>query len=158
VSPVILGWKEHAALPDWGITRLRVKLDTGAKTSAIHARAIEQVGEHELDGRSLPVLRFVVPLSRTDPSRFVEVTAPVVGHKSVRDTRAQAEVRPVVRARLMCGALDRDIDVTLTDRSGMIFRMILGRQALQDVLVDPTRAYLLDAAAPSHAAPPRTTP
>lgn len=154
--PHILGWKERAALPDWDITRLRVKLDTGAKTSAVHASAIEQVGEHELDGVRLPVVRLLIPLSRTDAARGVAVTAPVVGYKSVRDTRAKAELRPVVRTRLVCGPLDREIDVTLTDRSGMIFRMILGRQALDDVLVDPTRAYLLDAVPPSPAATPRT--
>lgn len=157
MSPHVLGWKEHAALPEWDITRLRVKLDTGAKTSAIHTSATEQVGEHELDGVRLPVLRLVIPLSRTATTRRVEVIAPVVGYKSVRDTGANAELRPVVRTRLVCGPLDREIDVTVTDRSGMIFRMILGRQALQDVLVDPMRAYVLDDAPPPHAEPPRTS-
>lgn len=148
----MLGWKERAALPDWDITRLRVKLDTGAKTSAIHARS-EVVGEHELDGMTLPVLRLVIPLARSHSERFVEATAPVVAYKTVRDTGARAQVRPVVRTRLVCGPIDRDIDVTVTDRSGMIFRMILGRQALEGVLVDPSRAYTLSAP-PAPPAPP----
>lgn len=156
MNPAVLGWKEDAALPDWGITRLRVKLDTGAKTSAIHGHA-EPVGEHEFDGRTLPVVRLTIPLSRTNPDRRVEVLAPVVGYKSVRDTRAHAELRPVVRTRLVCGPLDREIDITITDRSGMIFRMILGRQALEDVLVDPSRPYLLRNVPPTtdHARTPR---
>lgn len=140
--PPVLGWKEDAALPEWDITRLRVKLDTGAKTSAIHAES-RVVGEHELDGATLPVLRLRIPLSRLRSDRFVEAEAPVVGWKSVRDTGAKAELRPVVRTRLVCGPIDRDIDVTVTDRSGMIFRMILGRQALEGVLVDPSRSYTL---------------
>jgi hypothetical protein len=137
VTLPVLGWKEDAALPDWGIARLRVKLDTGARTSAIHVRTAEPVGEHRLDGLALPVLRLVIPLSRRRPERVVRVDAPVVGCKSVRDTSAAAELRPVVRTRLLCGPLDHDIEVTVTDRTGMIFRMILGRQALAGrVLVD----------------------
>lgn len=138
----ILGWKEDAALPEWGVPRLRVKLDTGAKTSAIHVRAMETVGEHTQGGQTLPVVRLTIPLSRLYEDRTVTVEAPVVGFKSVRDTSATAETRPVVRTRLVCGPLDREIDVTVTDRTGMIFRMILGRQALEGhVLVDPSRGY-----------------
>lgn len=138
----VLGWKEDAALPDWGIERLRVKLDTGAKTSAIHVRASEVVGEHEVDGLRLPILRLVVPLSRLHADRTATVDAPVVGYKNVRDTSATAEKRPVVRTRLVCGPLDREIDVTVTDRTGMIFRMILGRQAIAGhAVVDPALGY-----------------
>ena len=139
----VVGWKELASLPEWGITGLRVKLDTGARTSAIHVTRFEVVGHHRLEGsESLPVARMVVPLSRSDPERTVTVTTPVVAYKSVRDTRARSELRPVVRARVRCGPIDRDIDVTVTDRAGMIFRMILGRQALAGhALVDAGRAY-----------------
>jgi hypothetical protein len=139
----VLGWKEEASLPDWGIERLRVKLDTGAKTSAIHVSACETVGYHEHDGQRLPVLRLRIPLSRLRPERVVEVDTPVVGYRSVRDTSARPERRAVVRTRLVCGPIDRDIDVTVTDRTGMIFRMILGRQALDGTcLVDPGRTYV----------------
>jgi hypothetical protein len=149
----VLGWKEEAALPDWGIERLRVKLDTGARTSAIHVSETEPVGEHEVEGRLLPVLRMRIPLSRTRLDRFAEVVAPVFGYKSVRDTGANAERRPVVRTRLLCGPIDREIDVTVTDRSGMIFRMILGRQALQGVLVDVARGYTLPRGPQTRTAP-----
>lgn len=138
----VLGWKEEAALPDWGIERLRVKLDTGAKTSAIHVSRLTVVDQHELDGSTLPVVTMTIPLSRVDSDRVAVVTTPVLGYKSVRDTGAKAEQRPVVRTRLVLGPLDHDIDVTVTDRSGMIFRMILGRQALGGhAVVDPARGY-----------------
>lgn len=138
----VLGWKERAALPEWGIARLRVKLDTGAKTSAIHVLNIREDGQHDIEGERLPVLRFDIPMSRRSGGRRISVAAPVVGYKSVRDTGAKAERRPVVRTRLVCGPIDRRIDITVTDRSGMIFRMILGRQALEGlILVDPARGY-----------------
>lgn len=138
----LLGWKEEASLPEWGIQRLRVKLDTGAKTSAIHVSSMEVVGQCEHEGLQLPVLDLVIPLSRAHPERVAPVRAEVVGYKSVRDTGAKAERRPVVRTRLLCGPIDRVIDVTVTDRSGMIFRMILGREALSGhAVVDPQQGY-----------------
>ena len=138
----VLGWKEDAALPDWGISRLRVKLDTGAKTSALHVSSVVAVDEHTVDGQTLPVVNLLIPLSRANPRRAAEVTAPVVGYKSVRDTSAVAELRPVVRTRLVCGHIDALIDVTVTDRSGMIFRMILGREALTGrAVIDPSLGY-----------------
>ena len=138
----VLGWKERASLPDWGITGLRVKLDTGARTSAIHVAEMERVDEHRLEDQILPVLALTVPLSRREPDRRIRVTAPVIGYKRVRDTSAKAECRPVVRTRLVCGPIDTEIDITVTDRSGMIFRMILGRHALAGrAVVDPNRGY-----------------
>jgi hypothetical protein len=142
VTLPVLGWKEEAALPDWGITGLRVKLDTGARTSAIHVNGLEIVGHHDAGGQALPLVRVEIPLSRVDPERTVMVVTPVIGYRSVRHTGGRAERRPVVRTRLVCGPLDHDIDMTVTDRSGMIFRMILGRQALAgNVFVDAGLGY-----------------
>lgn len=138
----VLGWKEEADLPEWDVVGLRVKLDTGARTSALHVRDVHQVGTHPHDNGELPVLAFAIPLSRRYPDRLVEATAPVVAYKSVRDTGAKAELRPVIRTRIVCGPIDALIDVTLTDRTGMIFRMLLGRGALAGrVTVDPARSY-----------------
>jgi hypothetical protein len=149
----VLGWKEEADLPDWGVFGLRVKLDTGARTSAVHVRHMEVIGHHHCVGQKLPVLRLTIPLSRVHHGRRVLVEAPVMGYKNVRDTGAKAERRPVVRTRLVCGPLDREIDITVTDRSGMIFRMILGRQALAgQVLVDAGRGYTIRTTAASRKA------
>lgn len=140
----VLGWKEQAALPDWGIARLRVKLDTGARSSALHVRDLEVTPPAEASSDDPPLVTFHVVLGRGDGAPTKEVTAPIVGFRRVRDTRANPERRPVVRTRLVCGPIDREIDVTVTDRSGMNFRMILGRTALEgSCLVDPRHGYLV---------------
>jgi hypothetical protein len=137
----VLGWKEIVELPDWGIVDLKVKLDTGAKTSALHIENLVEVGPGSTDA-DLPVVRFEVPLTRLDDGPRVEVTAPVVAYRSIRDTRARPELRPVVRTRLRCATIDEVIEVTLTRRSGMLFRMILGRRALRGhAVVDPGRIF-----------------
>jgi hypothetical protein len=139
----VLGWKEHVELPDWGL-RLRGKLDTGARSSALHVTSLEEVGVHDAEGHLMPVVRFDVVLGRRDAPRHHEIEAPVVGHKVVRDTGARAERRPVVRTRVVCGPLDTHADITLTDRSGMIFRMLLGRLTLEGhCVVDPAHGYLV---------------
>jgi hypothetical protein len=138
----VLGWKEHVELPAWGL-RLRAKLDTGARSSALHVASLEEVGVHDEHGRVLPLVRFDVVLGRRDAPRHHEIEAPVVGHRIVRDTGARAERRPVVRTRIVCGPVDTEADITLTDRSGMIFRMLLGRLTLEhQAVVDPAHGYL----------------
>lgn len=140
-----LGWREVASLPDWGIPALRVKLDTGAKTSAVHAVDVRQLGTSPSPdgGPPLPVLGFAIPLGRDPDAPLVQVVAPVVAYRSIRDTRARPEHRPVVRTRLVCGTvLEGDVDLALTDRSGMLYRIILGRRALAGrAVVDPSRSY-----------------
>ena len=139
----LLGWKEDGALPEWGIRRLRVKLDTGAKTSAIHVVSCEEFDGEQIDGVGpQPMVRLSIPMSRRAGGRVVVVRTAVVGRKIVRDSGGEAEERPVVRTHLRCGPIDRRIDVTVTDRAGMIFRMILGREALGGACwVDPAAAY-----------------
>ncbi|MEX0835184.1 MAG: RimK/LysX family protein [Nitriliruptor sp.] len=139
----MFGWREHVALPEWGIARLRAKLDTGARTSALHVEDFEELGPAEgQDGEPQELVRFhVLTGPRADPKR-VEVTWPVVGHTVIRDTRARPERRPIVRTRVVCGPLERDIEISLTDRTGMNFRFLLGRLALDGaVLVDPSRGF-----------------
>ena len=139
----VLGWKEQAALPGLGIPRLRVKLDTGARSSALHAEHIEVVGQHELDGESLPVLALTLLIGSRDRPREHQVELPTIGQKMVRDTGANAELRHLVRTRVVCGPLDVDATVTITDRKGMNFRMLLGRTTLAGrCLVDPEHGYL----------------
>lgn len=139
----VLGWKEQVSLPDLGIERLRAKLDTGARSSALHVQSMEEIGEHEHGGQRLPLVRFELLVGpRSAPQRRT-VQAPIVAHKRVRDTRARPEVRPVIRTRIRCGPLDTTADVTLTSREGMNFRMLLGRLTLEHhCVVDPARGYL----------------
>lgn len=140
-----LGWREVASLPEWGISALRIKLDTGAKTSAVHAVDVQQVGTSPSadGGPPLPLLGFAIPLGRDPDAPLVRVVAPVVAYRSIRDTRARPERRPIVCTRLVCGAaLDGPVDLALTDRGGMLYRVILGRRALAErAVVDPSRSY-----------------
>jgi hypothetical protein len=140
----ILGWKEQVHLPEWGL-QLRGKLDTGARSSALHVTEMEELGERfdPRSGHHLPVVRFDVVLGTRAAPRHHEVEAPIVAHRRVRDTGARAEMRPVVRTRVVCGPIDTVTEISLTDRSGMNFRMLLGRLALEGrCLVDPAHGYL----------------
>jgi hypothetical protein len=140
----VLGWKEQVHLPDWGL-ELRGKLDTGARSSALHVTEMEELGERfdPVVGHALPVVRFDVVLGTRAAPRHHEVEAPIVAHRRVRDTGARAELRPVVRTRIVCGPIDTVADISLTDRSGMNFRMLLGRMALEGrCVIDPARGYL----------------
>jgi hypothetical protein len=139
----VLGWKEHVELPDWDVPRLRAKLDTGARTSALHVEDAEIVDHHDAGDDRLPVVTFHLLVGSRDDPRRHEVTAPVVGYKVVRDTGASAERRSVVRTRIVVGPVETEAEVTLTTRHGMNFRMLIGRLALQGrCLVDPARGYL----------------
>ncbi len=139
----ILGWKEHVWLPEWDL-RLRGKLDTGARSSALHVSSLEEIAPSHHDGDGLARVRFDVVLGTRSKPQHHPVEAVVVRHKIVKDTGARAENRPVVRTRIVCGPLDVTADVTLTDRSGMNFRMLLGRLTLENhCLVDPAHGYLV---------------
>jgi hypothetical protein len=140
----ILGWKEHVWLPQWDL-RLRGKLDTGARSSALHVTSMEELApaEDPETGGSVTRVRFDVVLGTKSRPEHHPVETTVVGHKIVKDTGARAEKRPVVRTRVVCGPIDVTADVTLTDRSGMNFRMLLGRLTLErHCLVDPAHGYL----------------
>ncbi len=141
----VLGWKEHVWLPDWDL-RLRGKLDTGARSSALHVASYEEltVGQDPVTGDPTTLVRFDVVLGTRSRPEHHPVEATVVGHKVVRDTGARAERRPVVRTRIVCGPVDTTAEITLTDRSGMNFRMLLGRLTLErECLVDPAHGYLV---------------
>jgi len=135
-----LGWKEYVALPDLGIPRLKAKVDTGARTSALHVRAFEVI-ETFPDGSA--VIEIKVPLDRRGER---EATARVrrLCEIQVKDSGGHAELRPVIETTLVLGSVRKQIPLTLTDREGMLFRMLLGRKALEgNFLVDVSRKYLL---------------
>jgi hypothetical protein len=136
------GWVEHVTLPDLAIPRLKAKLDTGARTSALHVvrmRTVDTAGGPQ--GR--PILDITVPGGGRGrkPHR---VRAAVRGYVVVRDTSGRMERRPVIETALRLGPMKKRIAVTLTNRGDMLFPMLIGRTALgAGVVVDPTRRYLL---------------
>ena len=131
---LVAGWRERVDLPDWGISRIRAKLDTGARTSALHVTGVTDLGNG--------LVAFeVLPRRRSD--RRVPVTAPVVRQARVRSSTGSVTTRMVVRTRLRFGPIDREIELTLVDRGAMIHRMLIGRSGLTGVVVDPSRRYVV---------------
>lgn len=148
--PLVIGWKEYLDLPDLGIERLKAKVDTGARTSSLHVSSFRVLAEH---GDGSADLEMVVPLSRRDPAAVVTARARMLRQIRVTDSGGASEVRPVIETALTLGPVRKRILLTLTDRAGMLFRMLIGRKALEgDFLVDVSRRYALRA---WHPAPPR---
>lgn len=135
-DPIVIGWAEFVDIPEWNISRMRAKMDTGARTSALHVENIREVGH----GR----VRFDVRLHRRHLDRRVTVEAPILRRGRVKPSSGDAQSRIFVRARLRIGNVEKDIELSLVDRGKMIFRMLIGRSALaHDFLVDTGRRYLL---------------
>ena len=134
-EPVVIGWREFVALPEWGITRLKAKIDTGARTSAIHVGALEELP----DGR----VRFEIVVREKPKLRTTVVEATPVRRSTVKPSSGRKQERLVFRTRLVIGALEREIELSLVSRKGMLCRMLVGRTALPShVLVHPSRKYL----------------
>lgn len=131
----VIGIAERIDLPDWGVEHLRVKIDTGARTSALHVDEVEEM--------SGGYVRFWVVLDRKRAHRRVQVEAPVTRRSRVRSSSGRAEDRIFVSTRMKLGAVEKEIEISLASREPMIFRMLLGRTALHhDFLVDPSHRYL----------------
>ena len=134
------GWKEYLDLPELGISRLKAKVDTGARTSTLHVDSLE-VLEVLPDGTEL--VELVVSPDRRRPDVSVRARARVLKRMRVVDSGGHPEVRPVIETELVLGPVRKRILLTLANRSGMLFRMILGRKALEgDFRVDVAGKYL----------------
>jgi hypothetical protein len=139
-GPLLVGWKEYVELPDWHLRRIKAKIDTGARTSALDVAGYELV--EVADGGLVARLR--VALDRRHPERLTEVQAPVLRMVVVRNTSGIGEQRPLIETRLRLGPVCKPIRLTVANRAGMLFRMILGREALaKDFVVDVSKKYLL---------------
>lgn len=144
---MIIGWREYIALPDLGLTRLHAKIDTGARTSSLHAMQIKPFRRDDADW-----VRFHIPHHSGLKARDCE--APLIDERAVKNTSGKPESRLVISTMLVIGRRRWHIDVTLADRGGMTMPIILGRTAIRrhGILVDPGRSNL---AGPPVSAPPR---
>ena len=137
--PHMLGWREWITLPDLGITRIKAKVDTGARTSCLHAFYVDQFRANGHDH-----VRFGVhPLQKND-SEIVHCEARILDQRQVSDSGGHRELRFVISTRLVLLDFDDMIELTLTNRDSMRFRMLLGRTAMSagDFCVNPKASYL----------------
>lgn len=133
----VIGWREWVALPDLGVGTIKAKIDTGARSSALHAFEIEQF---ERQGQAM--VRFQAhPVQRND-TVIVTAEAPLLDQRVVRNSGGQEQLRPVIITAVQVGHQIWPIELTLTNRDDMGFRLLLGRQAVRRrYLVDPAGSY-----------------
>jgi hypothetical protein len=133
-----VGWREWIALPALGLPAVKAKIDTGARTSALHAFSIRVVTR-----AGARYLRFRVHPLQRNRKLARSCTAEVVDRRMVRDSGGHRERRWVIRTPVRLGAHEWDAELTLTDRDTMLFRMLLGRTAMQGrLVVDPQASFL----------------
>lgn len=132
----IIGWSEYIDFPDWGIDRLKAKIDTGARSSALHVDDLQKLP----DGN----VRFdVIHGTRQKPQRTT-VTAKALKWAQVRSSNGHFQMRCFVKTRMKVGAISKEIEVSLVCRDTMLFRMLLGRTALEHhFLVDVNKRSVL---------------
>ncbi len=136
---ILIGWREWVSLPGLSSTPIKAKIDTGAKTSALHAFFIEP---YEANG--VRMVKFLFHPIQRDTDTVVECHTPVVDQRMVRDSGGHQEMRYVVKSGFMFGGLQFDAEITLTDRDSMVFRMLLGRNVLANrFLVQSSASFLL---------------
>ena len=136
-TPVV-GWREWVALPDLGISAIKAKVDTGARTSSLHAFDV-QIARRE----GISVVRFKVHPFQRDSHQVVAVVAKLVDQRWVKSSAGHETLRPVIETDVQLMGGRWAIEFTLVQRDTMGFRMLLGRQALRRrFVVDPGRSYL----------------
>ena len=140
--PFRIGWKEYLDLPALGLRRLKGKIDTGARTSTLHVHSVTYL-EPPAEGGAGAAEVTLTP-DRRHPTRVITARVQILRHLRITDSGGHHELRPLIETELVLGPVRKPILLTLTDRSEMLFRMILGRKAVEgDFWVDPARKYLL---------------
>lgn len=140
-----IGWEEWIALPELKLPAIRAKVDTGAKTSALHAFMVEKIIE---DG--VPKVHFGIHPIPQRPEIEVFCKAPLVDEREIISSNGQAELRYVIRTMAQFGKKKWPIEITLTDRETMAYRMLIGRSAMKGkLLVVPEKSFTLGALSPS---------
>ena len=137
---MIIGWEEWCALPDLGLPAIKAKVDTGAKTSALHAYDIELFTKDKND-----FVRFKIhPLQKNQTIERCCV-APLVDYRTVMSSNGEREKRYVIQTQIEFQSRCIMAELTLTSRHNMTFRMLLGRGALRKAkfTVDPAKSFVL---------------
>jgi hypothetical protein len=139
-GPLVIGWREYVAFPDWDIRRIKVKVDTGARTSALDVAGYDL---QHVDGQGL-VAELRLALDRKNPQHLKIVHVGVLRMIRVRNSAGLWQERPLIETNVRLGPVTKRVRLTITNRARMRFRMILGRKALEhDFIVDVSKQYQL---------------
>ncbi|MCI4568637.1 RimK/LysX family protein [Lysobacter sp. CFH 32150] len=134
---IVLGWREWLALPALGIAAIRAKIDTGARSSSLHVDAYWRFVEG-----GAPWAGFRITTGVRD-EQVIEASAPVHDEREVTDSGGNRSRRIFLRTPLLLAGIEREVEINLTDRRGMLFPMLLGRTAMaRTFTVDPARSFL----------------
>lgn len=136
---IVVGWREWLALPDLGVASIKAKIDTGARTSALHAFAIEP-----FDRKGELWVKFGMHPYQNNIEKETWCEAKVTDQRVVTDSGGHTEQRYVIETNLTLGTKTWAIEATLTNRDSMLFRMLLGRTAMSagKLVVNPALSYL----------------
>lgn len=133
-----IGWREWVAMPEFGVTEIKAKVDTGADNSSLHAFNIERYVE---DG--VEMVRFEIHPRQRKKKPSIDCIAPVAAERKVKNPGGRSELRPVIRTTLIVAGERVEALVNLTTRDEMTFRMLLGRRTVRKhFLIDPGRSYV----------------
>lgn len=136
---LMIGWREWVRLPELGLPWLKAKVDTGARTSCLHAFSVEP-----FDKNNENWIRFGIHPHQDDTKTEVYCEAKIVDQRFVSDSGGHREKRFVIETPIKLGNQQWPIEITLTNRDNMRFRMLLGRTAMQkNVSIDPDASFLL---------------
>lgn len=136
--PKVIGWMEYIDLPDLPLNDIKAKIDTGARTSALHATDIRRI---QRDGHHWVSFLTEVP----GGEGMIRIEAPIKERRNIKNTSGIPENRIVIRTTIRLGDETWPLDLSLTDRTNMTFQMIVGRAALKNhaIAVHTKRAHLL---------------
>ena len=138
-AKITLGWREWVQLPELGLRNIKAKVDTGARTSALHAFEVQP-----FDDNGVTSVRFKIHPNQRDNSTVVVCSAVLIDERVVRDSGGHKEKRWVIETPICIGKHTWSAEFTLTARDDMIFRMLLGRTAIRHrAIVDPSRSFLI---------------
>lgn len=137
-NQIIIGFREWISLPELDLVALKAKVDTGAKTSSLHAFDIKLV---KRSGK--PFVKFKVHPIQKNMDIVVACSAPLVDRRVVTDSGGHRENRYVIHSTIIMGGMKKQIELTLTNRETMKYRMLIGREALKQFYIDPSQSYLL---------------